>query len=105
MHRITLCKEDPDIILAADTSMKDDQKIGIACYIPYQRNTEARDDGKYLPSGAAILIKKHIQHLRVDHSFVHNTVAIEVSTTTGPIIIATIYHPPRRNFLPMEDLN
>ena len=99
LHRRSLTIGDPDVILIADTGMKDDERIGIQPYIPYQRNTEHRS------SGAAILIKRNIKHQQIKHQFVHDTVAIQVETTTGPVIIATNYHPPRRQFLPMEDLN
>ena len=101
IHRETLIVGDPDIILLADTGMPDSKKIWITPYIPYQKNTS--DPPKH--SGAAILVNRGIQHRRVNHEFLHDTVAIEVETLTGPIIVATNYHPPSRNYLPMEDLD
>ena len=99
IHRRTLSVGSPDIILIADTGLEDRERLGFHPYIVYKRNTQKKS------SGVAILIKKNIQHHRVDHQFLHDTVAIVVETTTGPIIVATNYHPPIRNYLPMEDLS
>ena len=103
IHRETLISGSPDVILLTDTGMPDNKKIWITPYIPYQRNTSTEDPPKN--SGAAILVNKGIQHRRVNHEFVHDTVAVEIETLTGPVIVATNYHPPSRKYLPMEDLD
>ena len=55
-------------------------------------------------SGVAILIKPNIQHMLVKHKFQHDTIAIQVETLSGPVIIAVNYSPPSRGYPPMEDL-
>ena len=53
--------------------------------------------------GVAIAVRRDIPHKLLD-DFVENILAIEVETTRGPIVIATTYLPPRRNYLPFPDL-
>ena len=107
--RETLIKGCPDVILLTETGMPDSKKIWISPYVPYQRNTKSNEDSDVNEdtrwSGAAILINKSIQHRRVEHEFLHDTVAVVVETLTGPVIVATNYHPPSRNYLPAEDLD
>ena len=88
-----------DVILLAHTGLENNNPLKFHPYTPYQHTT-----GGYY-SGVGILIKNNIQHSLVKHKFKHDTIAIRVETTTGPIILATNYHPPRYNHLPQEDLD
>ena len=58
-----------------------------------------------LCSGVAILIKPYITHSIITHTFIGDTLAIKIETSLGPIIIATNYSPPSRQFIPITDLN
>ena len=64
----------------------------------YKHNTHG------VHSGVAILIKPNIQHQLVKHNFEHDTIAIQVETLSGPVIIAVNYTPPSRGYPPTEDL-
>ena len=97
-HKHALNKYNPDVILMADTGLTSVQPLKFFPYIVYKANTQA------LHSGVAILIKPNIQHTLVKHRFVHDTLAIQVETLSGPVIIAVNYSPPSRGFPPMEDL-
>ena len=93
---------DLDVILIAHTGLKDDddkQRLKMSPYTCYQFNPT----GNFY-AGVGILIKKNIKHKLVTHKFQHDTIAIQVETPTGPIILATIYHRPSFNYLPFEDL-
>ena len=77
--------------------MPDDSPIKIAGYTTHKKNTlNNRADG------TAIAVRKNIEHKLLD-SFVSDLLAIEVSTSTGKLIIATLYQPPARNFIPTPD--
>ena len=90
----------PDIILLADTSHTPNQRpMKFYPYKAYTKNT-AR-----LSSGVAIFIKSTITHSLIDHAFISDTLALKVETDSGPVIIAVNYTPPRRPFLPTQDLN
>ena len=90
----------PDIILFAHTNIQSPTApIKIHPYITYMHNT-AR-----IGSGVAILIKPHITHSKISHTFLGETLAIQVETSLGPIIIATHYSPPARRYIPIADLN
>ena len=92
----------PDIILIAHTGLENNnekQKLKMSPYTSYQHTT-----GGFF-AGVGILIKRNIKHTLVTHKFIHDTIAVKVETTTGPIIIATNYHRPQRNYLPHEDLD
>lgn len=52
--------------------------------------------------GTAIAIKHNIPHKIYDH-FISDLLAIETDTSTGKIIIATLYQPPSRDFIPTPD--
>ena len=63
----------------------------------YQKNTtELKSDG------IAIAVKNTIQHNIID-AFLSDLLAIELETSTGKIIIATLYQPPSRDYLPIPD--
>ena len=55
-------------------------------------------------SGVAILIKKDIQHSLITRTFDGDTLAIQVETSLGPIILGTNYSPPGRGYVPIRDI-
>ncbi len=52
--------------------------------------------------GGAIAIEDTVQHKFYD--FLTDVLAVEIDTTFLPIIIATMYLPPRRPYLPYPDI-
>ena len=89
-----------DIILFAHTNIAPPTApINIHPYITHMHNT-----ARY-HSGVAILVKPHITHKIVTHNFRGDTLAIQVETSTGPIIIAVNYSPPHRQHIPIGDIN
>ena len=56
-------------------------------------------------AGVAILIKPGISHEVIQKPFYEDTIAVRIDTTTGPIILATCYHPPRLRHPPFNDLD
>ena len=52
--------------------------------------------------GTAIAIRKNL-HYKIMDDFLSDTLAVEIETSTGKIVIATLYQPPSRDFLPMPD--
>lgn len=88
---------DPDLILLNSTCIKNSSPIKIPGYLCYQKNTlENQSDG------SAIAIKITIQH-KILHNFTTDLIALQIETTTGPIVISTMYQPPSRDFLPTND--
>lgn len=89
---------DPDVILINEHSLKNNARIKLFNYDTYQTNkaNEQHD-------GVAIAIKRNFKHRLID-SFTDEFLAIKVDTTIGEIIIATVYLPPRRPYLPANDL-
>ena len=91
-------KEGFDIILINSHSLINEEKIRLMNYNVYQRNVYGeRNDG------IAIMIKSNLKH-KLDDDFVENFLAVEVETDLGPVIIATCYQPPRRNYLSYPDM-
>lgn len=89
---------DPDIILINEHSLNNDKKIKLFNYDVYQSNkTNEQNDG------VAIAIKRNLKHKLID-DFTSEILAINVTTTIGEITIATIYLPPRRPYLPANDV-
>ena len=54
-------------------------------------------------AGVAIAVRKGTEHQLID-DFRDDMLAIKLETSKGPIILTTLYSPPRRNYLPMGDL-
>ncbi len=57
-----------------------------------------------LSDGSAIVIKYNINYKLYD-DFDTDFLAVEIETSLGPIIVATTYLPPRRPFLPYNDMH
>ena len=67
-------------------------------YTVHRRNTTNTNS-----DGTAIAVKHNIQHKLID-DFISDTLAVEIETHTGKVVIATLYQPPARNYLPIPDL-
>lgn len=52
--------------------------------------------------GTAVAVKNNIKHKVID-DFDSDLIAVEIETNTGNIIIATLYQPPQRAYLPIPD--
>lgn len=89
---------DPEIILINSHGCPSTKKIKIFNYTTYQSNKTGQ-----LNDGVAIAVKKELKHL-IDEEFMEETMAVKIQTTQGPVIIATTYLPPRRDYLPAQDL-
>ena len=89
----------PDIILLNSVSLRQDKAVKIFNYNVYERNYLNE-----LQAGIAIAIKKNIQHKVLDN-FQDDILGIRIETNNGPIEIYTIYSPPRRNYLPIGEIN
>ncbi len=87
----------PNIALLNSHCLKSNESLKLPGCIIYRTNTteEAND-------GSAIAIKNTIQHKFYD--FLTDVLAVEIDTTFLPIIIATMYLPPRRPYLSYPDI-
>lgn len=87
----------PDLILINSHGVHNDQPLKIHGYTTYRKNyTNTHTDG------TAIAIKHTIKHKLFD-DFTSDTLALETETNTGKILIATLYQPPARQFIPIPD--
>ena len=91
-------QENPDLILLNSTSIINNEIIKIYNYNVIQKNTLNERH-----AGVAIAIKKTINY-RILDDFVDDILGVELSTCNGPIIILTNYSPPRRNFIPIGEI-
>lgn len=89
----------PDVILMNSHGLRQDESMKIPGYSIHKVNTtnEVND-------GSAIAIKHGITYI-LDDDFISDTLAITLSTNTGPVTLATLYIPPRRQFLPYPDIH
>ena len=90
--------ENPDLILLNSTSIINNEIIKIYNYNVVQKNTLNERH-----AGVAIAIEKTINY-RILDDFVDDILGVELSTSKGPIIILTNYSPPRRNFIPIGEI-
>ena len=99
---IELCnyyhQENPDIILLNSSSVINNNKIKIYNYNVIQKNILNERS-----AGVAIAIRKTIKYKTID-DFNDDILGIELLTSKGPIIILTNYSPPRRNFIPIGEI-
>ena len=91
-------KEDPEVLLLNSMGVKGDEVMKIFNYNIYQRNI-ANEDNAVI----AIAVKRNIQHQILD-DFEDDLLAVKLETKKGPVIVATAYRPPRRQYTPVEDL-
>ena len=88
---------DPDVILINSHCLPEDTQMKIAGYYIHKKNTLNNPS-----DGSAIAIKRNIEYKLLDE-FLSDLIAIEITTSTGKILIATLYQPPARNFIPTPD--
>ena len=91
-------KEKADIILLNSTRVSDNEKIKLYQYNVYQINIQSEAS-----AGVAIAIRNNIKHQLID-DFNGDMLAIRIETSKGPVLIATTYLPPRRNYIPIADM-
>lgn len=89
---------DPDIILINSHGSLNNKRIKLFGYVTYQRNNSGE-----LNDGVALAIKSNIKHRLVD-DFIDEFIGVKIQTTLGDVLICTTYLPPRRNYLPAQDL-
>ena len=88
---------DLDIILINSHCLPDENNMKIFGYHLHKKNTlNSQSDG------TAIAVRRNITYKLID-DFISDLLAIEITTSTGKIMIATLYQPPARNFLPIPD--
>ena len=90
--------ENPDIILLNATGIEDEKRIKIFGYNTIQRNYAGEQH-----AGVAILVKKNIEFKTYDH-YRDDILAVSIETPRGPVLIATLYSPPRRAYLPLGEV-
>ena len=93
-------KVNADVLLLADTGMEPTSKLKLHPYISYQTKNVT---GTH--AGVAILIRPEIAHKVIRDPFYMDTIAVQIETTSGPIIVATCYQPPRFGYPPFNDLD
>ena len=91
-------KLDHDIFLLNSTQLLNNQTLKLYAYKTYQKNTHNK---RY--ADLAIAIKHNIKHKLID-TFTDDVLAVQLETEIGPVIIATLYIPPRRNYIPLQDM-
>ena len=90
--------ENPDIILLNSTSIVNEDKIKT-----YNHNVIQKNMLNERSAGIAVAIRKNIKYRIID-DFIDDVLGTELRTSTGPIIILTNYSPPRRNYVPIGEL-
>lgn len=86
-----------DIILINSHGVPNNQSLKIYGYTVHKKNhTNTHTDG------TAIAIKHNIKYKLYD-DFLSDTLAVEIEASTGNILIATLYQPPARQFIPIPD--
>lgn len=93
----TYSELDPDIILINSHGVPQEGSLKIHGYKVHKKNhTNTHTDG------TAIAIKYNIKH-KIYDDFISDAIAAEIETSTGKIIIATLYQPPTRQYIPIPD--
>ena len=91
---------DPDVILITSTSkLAEHNPIRIQNY-----HTFATNKNNERHAGSAVAIKYGIK-FEVLNKFQTDFIGIKIQTTHGPVIITTVYSPPRHNTISQQDLN
>ena len=83
----------PDIILINEHSLTNSVNPKIFNYNIISSN---KQNQKY--RGTAIAIRSNI-HPRIHDNFYSDLLAVTIETTNGPLTIATIYNPPRDDYI------
>ena len=91
-------QSNPDVILLNATGTKQNENIKIFQYNVHQKNYLNENN-----AGIAIAIRKNIRYKLHDNT-TDDVLAVEIETIRGPVVICTLYIPPRRGILPTEDI-
>lgn len=89
---------DPDIILLNEHGQKETEHMNIFNYNIHKSNKTGE-----INDGVAIAIRKNLSYKLIDN-FNEEAIAIKLQTSIGEIIVGTFYLPPRRPYLPANDL-
>ena len=89
-------REQPDVILINDIGTNTNVKIFNYVHVKNFQNEQY--------AGVAIAVHKDIRYQILD-DFINDILGIRILTLRGPINILTHYSPPRRNYLPLGELN
>ncbi len=87
----------PQITLINSHVLKSERFLKISGYKTYKINTS-----ESIADGSAIAVKYNLTY-KVYDDYDTDVLAMEVDTTLGPQIIATMYLPPRRPYVPFPD--
>ena len=90
-------KEDPHVIIINSTGKKENDKIKIYNYNVHQRNVQNER-----AAGVAIAIRKNLKYKIID-DYQNDFLTLELETTRGKLRLSTIYVPPRRDHLPIQE--
>ena len=93
---IDINNHNPDIILLNEISTNPEQSVKLEGF-----NTISKSNGPN--SGVAVLVRNTLR-FQLIHVTDNNTIAVKLSTLDGPIIVCTLYCPPRQNFIPTTSL-
>ena len=93
----TYLETDPDVILINAHGLTDNNRIHIHNYNVYQSNKT-----NTLHDGVAIAIKQQIPH-KIHDNYTSEMMSVQIQTSAGDILLATLYTPPRRPNPPVND--
>ena len=88
------CELDPDVITI--NSHGSESNLRVWGYSVVSRSSGAHD-------GWAIAVRRSLRYRELELSR-DGVLAVQLQTDDGPIVIATYYRPPRRDWLPLGDL-
>lgn len=87
-----------DVILINSHGTTEHQPLRISGFNVHSKNFTER-----INDGTAIAVKNNIPH-KIHDTYISDLIAVEIETNTGPVILATLYQPPTRDYLPIPDL-
>ena len=90
-------REQPDIILINDIGNNNNIKI-------FNYNVHTKNFQNELHAGVAVAVRENIRYHILD-DFIDNILGVRILTIRGPINIITHCSPPRRNYLPIGEIN
>ena len=90
-------REQPDIILINEVG--NNKKVKIFNY-----NIHEKNHLNEWHAGVAIAVRKDVRYQLLD-DFADDILGVKLQTSKGPINIITHYSPPRRDYLPLGELN
>ena len=95
--QVELSNYSPEVILINETGKTNENQLKLPGYNSLGKSNTANH-------GVAIFIKEYIKHELI-HTKEEGTLAIKMFTNLGPIIISTIYSPPRNTYIPTITIN